>query len=250
MSTIDLSGKTAIVTGAAGGLGRAFVNSLASAGAIVIAADLDGDGAAKTAEHADGAVSSSVVDVTNRESCTALAQQADETLGGVDILVNNAAIYGALNRADFEDLAEDEWDRVMDVNVKGIWQMSRAVSPLMRSKQAGSIINVGSATVFSGSPQWMHYVASKGAVIAMTRVMARELGSNNIRVNVLAPGITLTDASQELIDDAKGYGANQAALLRNADVEDITGGMLYLASDLSRYMTGQTLVVDGGKRFI
>ena len=120
----------------------------------------------------------------------------------------------------------------------------------MRAAKGGSIVNVASTTVFSGSPLWMHYVASKGAVIAMSRTMAKELGGDGIRVNVLAPGFTLTEASLELIDDARTYGVDRAALKRNAEVEDITGGALYLASGLSSFVTGQTLVIDGGKQFI
>lgn len=138
----------------------------------------------------------------------------------------------------------------MAVNVKGVWQVTRALTPLMQAGDGGSIINIASATVFSGSPHWMHYVASKGAVVAMTRVMARELGPFNIRANVIAPGFTLTDASCDLVENAKEYGAAQAALKRNGDLEDIAGGVLYLASDLSRYTSGQTLVIDGGKKFV
>jgi NAD(P)-dependent dehydrogenase (short-subunit alcohol dehydrogenase family) len=138
----------------------------------------------------------------------------------------------------------------MRVNIKGVWQMCRAFSPLLRASGAGSIVNVASATVLSGSPQWMHYVASKGAVIAMTRTMAREMGGDGVRVNALAPGFTLTEASLGKIEDAKNYGVDRASLKRNAETDDITGGALYLASTLSGFVTGQTLVIDGGKQFI
>ena len=253
MSDIDLSGKRVLVTGAAGGLGRGFAQALCAAGAHVMVADINAEGASETAKAlaAQGATAVSwQVDVSDAASCKALADAVQDTFGGLDVLVNNAAIYGGLTRAPFGDLDEAEWDRVMAVNVKGVWQVSRALAPLMQSAGAGSIINIASATVFSGSPHWMHYVASKGAVIAMTRVMTRELGGDNIRVNVIAPGFTLTEASCDLIEDAKDYGANQAALKRNGDLEDIAGGVLYLASDLSRYTSGQTLVIDGGKKFI
>jgi NAD(P)-dependent dehydrogenase (short-subunit alcohol dehydrogenase family) len=253
MTTIDLSGKRAVITGAAGGLGRGFATALCEAGAQVMVADIDGKGAAETADQltrGGARASSCEVDVSDATSCKRLADAVQEALGGVDVLVNNAAIYGGLTRAPFEELDEREWDRVMAVNVKGVWQVSRALSPFMRAGASGSIINIASATVFSGSPHWMHYVASKGAVIAMTRVMAKELGGDNIRVNVIAPGFTLTDASCDLIENAKDYGASQAALMRNGDLADIAGGVLYLASDLSRYTSGQTLVIDGGKKFI
>lgn len=248
MTTIDLSGKRVIVTGAGGGLGRAFALAFAQAGARVMAADINAAGAQETAAMAGGVAG--VVDVTDTASCRALVAQAVETLGGVDVLVNNAALYGALERRPFQEIEEDIWDRVMAVNVKGVWQMSRACAGALRDAGGGSIINIASATVFSGSPLWMHYVASKGAVIAMSRTMARELGRDNIRVNVIAPGFTLTEASLSLIEDARSYGVDRAALKRNAEVDDITGGALYLASSLSGFVTGQTLVIDGGKQFI
>lgn len=253
MSELGLAGKCVLVTGAAGGLGRAFAEGFASAGAKVIAADINAEGAEQTASliaaRGQEAYSASV-DVTNGESCRALAEFAHSTLGGVDVLINNAAIYAGLERRDFEDIDEAVWDKVMSVNVKGVWQMSGAVTPLMRQSGGGAIVNVASATVFSGSPQWMHYVASKGAVIAMTRSMARELGDVPIRVNVIAPGFTLTEASMGLMDDAENYGVTRGALKRAASAEDIVGGALYLASDMAGFVTGQTLVIDGGRQFI
>ena len=252
MSDLGLNGKGVIVTGAAGGLGRAFAQAFADAGAKVLVADVNLAGAEETAamiNAAGGEAHATTVDVTNTESCQALAATAQNVLGEVSALINNAALYGALERRPFDQIDEDVWDKVMAVNVKGVWQMSRAVSPLMK-ENGGSIVNIASATVFSGSPHWMHYVASKGAVIAMSRVMAKELGGDNIRVNVIAPGFTLTEASLGQIENAKGYGVDRAALKRNAETEDITGGALYLASDLSRFTTGQTLVIDGGKQFI
>lgn len=216
MSDLKLTGKRIIATGAAGGLGRAFCEDLAAAGAHVIAADLDEAGAAQTAKSiiaARGKCISGKLDVTIAESCQTIVALAISEFGGLDVLVNNAALYGTLNRASFEQL-EEEWDRVLSVNVKGIWQMTRAASETLKTSGSGSVINIASATVYSGSPEWMHYVASKGAVIAMTRVMAKELGDSNVRANVIAPGITLTDASMTLMEDAKTYGAKRAALKR------------------------------------
>ncbi|MEZ5766873.1 MAG: glucose 1-dehydrogenase [Paracoccaceae bacterium] len=250
---LGLAGKRVIVTGAAGGLGRAFAQELIAAGARVLVADINAGGIGETVElltAAGGEAHGATLDVTSAESARALAAVATEKLGGADVLVNNAALFGALNRAPFMELDEGEWDRVLSVNVKGVWQVSRAIAPLMQAAGGGSIVNIASATVFSGSPQWMHYVASKGAVIAMSRVMAKELGGDNIRVNVIAPGFTLTEASYSQIENAKTYGVDRAALKRNAEVEDIAGGVLYLASPLSGFMTGQTLVIDGGKQFI
>ena len=249
MSTLGLDGKRVIVTGAATGLGRAFAQAFAQAGATVLAADINEAGAKETAGLI-GNAHAAVCDVTSAQSCKALADIAQKKLGGLDVLVNNAALYGALKRAPFADIDEDVWDRVMAVNVKGVWQASRHLSPLMKAAGGGAIINIASATVFSGSPQWMHYVASKGAVIAMSRTMAKELGGDNIRVNVLAPGFTMTEASLGLIADARSYGLDRASLKRPAEVEDIVGGALFLASPLSAYMTGQTMIIDGGRQFI
>jgi NAD(P)-dependent dehydrogenase (short-subunit alcohol dehydrogenase family) len=252
VSELGLQDKGVIVTGAAGGLGRAFAQAFAGAGARVLVADVNLTGAEETAamiNSSGGTAFAAKVDVTNTDSCQALAAQAQDQLGAVHALINNAALYGTLERKPFDQIEEQVWDQVMAVNIKGVWQMSRAVAPLMKAS-GGSIVNIASATVFSGSPQWMHYVASKGAVIAMSRVMAKELGGDNIRVNVIAPGFTLTDASLGQIENAKGYGVDRAALKRNAETEDITGGALYLASDLASFTTGQTLVIDGGKQFI
>ena len=248
MTDLGLAGKRVIVTGAAGGLGRAFALAFATAGCRVIAADV-ADVSETVALIGEGGFGA-VLDVTNADSCRAVAVQAQAQMGGLDVLVNNAALYGGLQRANFEDIDEGVWDRVMAVNVKGVWQASRFCAPLLRAAGGGSIINIASATVFSGSPQWMHYVASKGAVIAMSRTMAKELGRDDIRVNVLAPGFTLTEASLNLIDNARSYGVDRAAIKRPIETGDIVGGALYLASPLSAFMTGQTLIIDGGRQFI
>ena len=248
MTDLGLNGKRVVVTGAGGGLGRAFALAFAKAGARVMAADVNADGAAETAALAGPSALSMRLDVTLAADCAALATRLSDDWGGVDVLVNNAALYGGLERRPFEDIDEDIWDRVMAVNVKGVWNMSRHLAPLMPA--GGSIVNVASATVFSGSPQWMHYVASKGAVIAMSRTMAKELGGREVRVNVLAPGFTMTEASLGLIENARSYGVDRAALKRPAETEDIVGGALFLASPLSSYMTGQTLIIDGGRQFI
>lgn len=249
---LKLTDRRVIVTGAAGGLGRAFAQDLALAGAEVIVSDINPIGVEETCRlisESGGRAHAVTLDVTDAVSCAALAEAA-RGIGGVDVLVNNAAYFGGLQRALFEDIDEADFDKALTVNVKGVWQVTRAISPLMKAAGAGSIVNIASATVFSGSPEWMHYVASKGAVIAMTRVIAKELGPHGIRANVIAPGFTLTDASYGHIEDAKTYGVGRSALKRNAEVRDISGGVLYLASDLSGFMTGQTLVIDGGKQFI
>lgn len=251
MTDLGLTGKRVIVTGAAGGLGRAFALAFAAAGCSVMAGDVsDTSETVALIAAAGGKGFGAVLDVTSAASCRALAEQAQAQMGGLDVLVNNAALYGALQRADFEDIDETVWDRVMAVNVKGVWQASRFCAPLLRAAGGGAIINIASATVFSGSPQWMHYVASKGAVIAMSRTMAKELGRDDIRVNVLAPGFTMTEASLGLIENARSYGVDRAAIKRPIETGDIVGGALYLASPHSAFMTGQTLIIDGGRQFI
>ncbi len=250
LTGLGLAGKRVVVTGAGGGLGRAFALAFAGAGAQVLAADVNLAGAAETAAMIGTGGHAAQVDVAAGDSCRALAVLAQAQMGGVDVLVNNAALYGTLERRPFAEIDEDVWDRVMAVNVKGVWQMSRALAPLMQAAGGGSIINIASATVLSGSALWMHYVASKGAVIAMTRTMAKELGGHEIRVNVLAPGFTMTEASLSLIENARSYGVDRAALKRALETDDITGGALFLASSLSASMTGQTMVIDGGRQFI
>ena len=247
----DFSNQVVVITGAAGGLGRAFAEGFAASNAKLVVADIDLAGVENTAEllRASGAQAIAVqVDVTNKESTQSLATAAVEAFGAIDVLVNNAAIYATLKRAKFTEIDPTEWDKVMAVNVKGTWLCSSAVLPHLRD--AGRIINIASATVFSGSPMWMHYVASKAAVIGMTRVMAREAGGRGITVNAIAPGFTLTDASLGLMEDAESYGVDRGAIKRASQPQDIVGTAMFLASSEASFMTGQTLVVDGGKQFI
>lgn len=250
MSGLDLAGKRVVVTGAAGGLGRAFAEAFAREGARVVVADINLTGAEETARAIGAAAIAAQVDVTSQASTTALAALAAERLGGIDVLVNNAAIYAGLERKGFESIDEAMWDRVMAVNVKGPWQMTRAVAPHLRAAGRGAVINVSSATVMSGSPEWLHYVSSKGAVIAMTRALARELGDDRVTVNALAPGFTLTEASLGLMENAASYGVTRGAIKRAAGSDDMVGAALFLASPLASFITGQTLVIDGGRQFL
>lgn len=247
-----MSDRTVLVTGAAGGLGRAFALGFARRGDNVVAADLNLDGAEETARllAEEGVKSLAVkVDVTDPASTEELAAAAAEFGDGrIDVVINNAAIYATVTRSPLEEIDPAEWDLVMGVNLKGPWLVTRAVSPHLPA--GGRIINLSSATVMSGSAQWAHYVASKGGVIALTRVMAKELGARDITVNAVAPGFTLTEASLNLMDDAATYGVDRGSIRRASQPEDIVGAALFLASPDAGYITGQTLVVDGGRQFI
>ncbi|WFR73940.1 SDR family oxidoreductase [Prescottella defluvii] len=244
--------RTVLITGGAGGLGRAFAEGFADRGYRVAVADIDAAGAEATArllrERGTEAMSLAV-DVTSVESTDAMAAAVAEFGGGhIDVLVNNAAIYAGVTRSPFEEIDPDERDRVMAVNLKGPWMCARACSPHLA--EGGSVVNLSSATILSGSAHWMHYVASKGGVVALTRVMAKELGTRSITVNAIAPGFTLTEASYGLMEDAENYGVDRGAIKRASRPDDIVGAALFLAGPDSKYITGQTLVVDGGRQFI
>ena len=244
--------RTVLVTGAAGGLGKAFAEGFAARGDRVAVADINIDGATATARSLTDAgheAAAFQVDVTDPDSTAALATSVAEFGGGtIDVLVNNAAIYATVTRSPLEEIDPAEWDQIMAVNLKGPWLVTRAVSPYLAD--GGRVVNLSSATVFSGSAHWAHYVASKGGVLALTRVMAKELGAREITVNAIAPGFTLTEASYGLMDDAESYGVDRGSIKRASQPQDIVGAALFLAGEDAGYVTGQTLVVDGGRQFI
>jgi 3-oxoacyl-[acyl-carrier protein] reductase len=249
---VDLKGKVAIVTGAARGIGREYACCLAGAGAAVVAADRrDCAQTVSQVEAGGGKVLGVTVDVADSKSSAALADAAVAAFGRIDILVNNAALYGTLKSGRFEDIDEAEWDACMAVNVKGIWNCCKAVVPVMRAGgDGGSIINISSLGAVYGMPYCLHYVASKAAVIGITRGLARELGRDWIRINSIAPSAVLTEGTDEFFgvksDKAKQVIASNQALQKNLETGDLAGTLLYLASDASRFVTGQTIMVDGG----
>jgi NAD(P)-dependent dehydrogenase (short-subunit alcohol dehydrogenase family) len=243
-----LADKRIIVTGAARGLGREFVLHLASLGARVLAADVVGlDDTCARARSGGLEVLSAVVDVRSSSDTRALAQTAADALGGVDALVNNAAIV-SLERRPFDEITEEEWDRVFNVNVKGAWLCAAAVAPLLRDAGGGSIVNLASEVAFSGSPGVAHYDASKAAIVGLTRVLARELGPAQIRVNALAPGFIPTEGSTVMLG-GRQYDVSRTPLGRLGQPQDLLGALAFLVSDESAFVTGQTLLVNGGRLF-
>lgn len=245
-----LEGRAAIITGAAQGIGAAYALAMAAAGAKLTLCDIAAPReTADAVRDAGGTVIAVACDVTDRQAAEAMAAATMSEYGGIQILVNNASIFAALALKPAEQIEGAEWDRVMAVNVRGSFECARAVLPAMRSQNYGKIVNIASGTVFKGAPMMLHYVASKGAVVAMTRSLAREVGKDGIRVNCLAPGLTMSAGVQANSDWSASISAANVAsrcLQREATPEDLTGTLIYLSSASSDFMTGQTVVVDGG----
>ncbi len=244
-----LDGKVAIVTGGGHGIGRAYCLSIAREGGRVVVADVDASAADRVAEEIGPQALAVPVDVASLTACRALARRALDQFGQIDGLVNNAAIFATIpiSRVGFQEIDEGEWDRVMEVNVKGVWNCCRAVAPAMQARKEGSIVNISSGTVLNGSAGRIHYVASKAAVMGFSRVLARELGPDNIRVNTIAPGSTLSEPDpDESVIKLRQANVGARALQRVERPDDLVGTMLYLLSDLSTFVTGQMVVVNGG----
>lgn len=244
-----LAGKVAIVTGGAQGLGATYAKALAAQGAKVAIADIL-DGAALAAEiRRNGAEALFVqADITEHAAVQSMIAETLRAFGRIDILVNNAAVFANIEPKPFEEIPLAEWDKVMLVNVRGSFQCAAAVLPQMRRQRSGKIINISSGTVFRGIPKMAHYVTSKGAILAMTRALAREVGGDGICVNTLAPGLT---ASEGLVgtrhwNEMREIIINARSLKRDEQPEDLIGALIFLASADSDFMTGQCLVVDGG----
>jgi len=248
-----LDGRVAIVTGGAKGIGRYYAQTLAAEGARVMIADIaDGSDLAAAFANRRGAnaVTSAVADISDEEQVRQLVAATISRFGKIDILVNNAALFAPLQEQPFEQIDVALWDRVMAVNVRGMFLMAKHVAPHMIAQRSGKIINIGSGTAARGIPHMLHYVTSKGAVTAFTRALSRELGPHNICVNTLAPGFTISDSvvthNPGHLKSAREPAIARRALKRDEVPEDLVGTLIFLASAESDFITGQTIAVDGG----
>jgi NAD(P)-dependent dehydrogenase (short-subunit alcohol dehydrogenase family) len=245
----ELDGKVAIVTGAAQGIGRAIAEGLSAAGARIVVADLNG------AEDAAAAFPNGVgltVDVSNETDVQRLADETVERCGSIDVLVNNAGLYASLEMRPFTEIPLDEWRTVMEVNVASMFLMCRAVVPVMRGHGGGKIVNISSGTPFRGVPFLLHYVTSKGAIVAFTRALAKEVGKDGVLVNCVAPGFTMSagvEQHPEVIEKLRDVSVAARTIQRDQVPEDVVGAVVYLSGPGSSFVTGQTIVIDGGQTF-
>lgn len=248
-----LQGRSAIVTGGAKGIGRHYCLALAAEGAQVMVADIaDGTAVAEeiVARHGQGSAESMQFDVSDENEVKKLVAQTIERFGKIDILVNNAALYAAVEEQKFTEIDTEVWDKVMAVNVRGPFLMAKHVAPHMIERKYGKIINIGSGTAFRGIPWLLHYSTSKGAIMSMTRSLSRELGEHGICVNTLSPGFTLSDTVVEQnpthVAHARDVTIQRRAIKRDAYPPDLVGALVFLSSSDSDFITGQTIAVDGG----
>jgi len=247
---MNLKGKVIMITGAAQGFGRAIALDCARDQATIVACDLDScDETVKLVEAQGGKVLGISFDITDAAACAGAAEKAVQAFGRIDGLVNNGALYGALHFAPFEYIDSDEWDLVMKVNVKGTWNMCKAVAPHMRKAGKGSIVNISSNSALFGPAMMCHYVTSKAAVIGLSRNLASELGPSNIRVNSVCPGGMNTPGSIKVAGDnlqAMLDASPKSRIKAFMEPEEVTGTIKFLVSDDSTMMTGQILTSDGG----
>jgi NAD(P)-dependent dehydrogenase (short-subunit alcohol dehydrogenase family) len=248
-----LAGRTAIVTGGAKGIGRHYSFALAGEGARVMIADIaDGAEVAREISAKQGAnsVTSMIADVSDESSVKQLIGATIERFGKIDVLVNNAALFAPLQETKCTEIDVELWDKVMAVNLRGPFLMMKHVVPHMQAQGYGKIINIGSGTAFRGIPWMLHYVTSKGGIMAFTRALARELGEHGIRVNTLAPGFTMSDTvvaqNPRHVHTARERAVQSRSLKRDETPQDLLGALVFLASPESDFVTGQTLAVDGG----
>jgi len=244
-----LNGQVAIVTGAASGIGSVLAKRLSSEGATVIIADLLEAGEVVTEIRRDGAEAFEIqTDVSNEDSVEAMVTKTVDRYLKLDILVNNAAIFHDLTKP-FDQITREEWDRVMNVNARGMFLCAKAVLPIMKKQRRGKIVNMGSTAFSQGTSNMLHYIASKGAAVGITRGLARELGQYGINVNMVSPGLTFTQAyseRKEHYDAAANSVIPKRSLKREQIPEDLSGTVAFLCSSDSDFITGQIINVDGG----
>ncbi len=242
-----LKDRTVIVTGAAAGIGQAFAMHLGENGANVVVADMGpADETMAALERAGVPALYVQADVSDQSSVDAMAERTIGRFGRIDGLINNAAYFREVKLTDFEKIDPAQWDRIFAVNVKGVWQCCKSVLPQMRAQGSGAIVNIASVVAIAGQPGYLQYVATKGAVLAMTKGLAKEVGKYGVRVNCIAPGFVLTDATADRPDEWKQSFLKSRALSREQRPVDLVGTATYLVSDLSDFVSGQTIVVDGG----
>jgi len=235
-----LDGKVAIVTGGAQGIGAAIASGLEAAGATVVIADLN---------PPEGGIRA---DVASEADVAAMVEETLARHGRIDILVNNAGLYASLEMRAFTEIPLEEWNRVMEVNVASMFLTCRAIVPVMREQGGGKIVNISSGTPFRGVPFLLHYVTSKGAIVALTRALAKELGKDSIHVNCVAPGFTMSDgvkAHPEVVEKLQGVSVASRTIQRDQVPEDVVGAVVFLCTSAADFITGQTMVIDGGQYF-
>jgi NAD(P)-dependent dehydrogenase (short-subunit alcohol dehydrogenase family) len=244
-----LHGKVAIVTGGAQGIGRAIADGLAAEGARIVIADLKG--ADEAAQAYEGGVGITA-DVADEAAVERMAAETADRCGGIDLLVNNAGLYASLAMRPFTEIPVDEWRQVMDVNVLSMFLTCRAVVPRMRERGGGRIVNISSGTPFRGVPFLLHYVTSKGAIVTLTKALAKELGPDDVLVNCVAPGFTMSAGVQEhpeVVEALRDVSLSARTLKRDQVPEDVVGAVVFLCGPGSTFVTGQTMVIDGGQYF-
>jgi len=247
----DFSGRSVIVTGGGKGIGKVYVEEFAKAGARVAAADIDVEAAKAVAEALRGSGLEAIgfgVDIASEESTKAMAKTVLDRHGAIDVLINNASLMSVLPRRSWLEIPVDEWDRVMAVNLRGMFLACRAAFPAMKAQKRGKIVNISSSRVWEGAPNRLHYTTSKAGVIGFTRALAREVGEFGITVNALTPGITQSET--QVASSSGNYLATRIAgraIERVQVPADLVGAVMFLSSAASDFMTGQTINVDGGK---
>ena len=237
---MKLEGKVAVVTGGAQGIGHAIAGGLEAEGAQVVIADLN---------PPEGGIRA---DVSDEGDVQRMVEETVERHARLDILVNNAGLYASLEMRPFTEIPLDEWRQVMDVNVGSMFLTCRAVVPVMRAQGGGKIVNISSGTPFRGVPFLLHYVTSKGAIVALTRALARELGKDGIYVNCVAPGFTMSagvQAHPEVVEKLRDASVAARTIQRDQVPEDVAGAVVFLCTPAADFITGQTMVIDGGQYF-